>query len=189
MKRSSTRKSIRMAVTLLIGCTLLREALAFNTGASSSLFIRSDQVVARVRIGQAVLFNSKNDEDELESVETIRGQDNFDDLQPPPFNLRKESLLFDENATTRQDSNVRRLWLACQQNLPQIVHGTREGIDPEPLGALYNVMFVRIPAIVAGIVYCYNFCTGHPLIVDVGDGAFEMQPIIVVGVLYVLLLL
>jgi hypothetical protein len=180
-----------MALTLLLGCTLLREALAFNTGASLSQYLRSDQVVARVRIGQAILFNSKkNEEDERDSVETIRGQDerNLDDLQPPPFNLRKESLLFDENATTRQDSNVRRLWLACQQNLPQIVHGSREGIDPEPLGALYNVMFVRIPAIVAGIVYCYNFSTGHPLIVDLGDGAFEMHPIIVVGALYVLLL-
>lgn len=123
-----------------------------------------------------------------DETSTVRTRLLYHDLQPPAFNLRKESLLFDENATTRQNNNVRRLWLACRQHLPRVVHGAREGFEPEPLSALYNMITVRIPAIVAGLVYYYNLFVGHPLIVDFGDGAFEIHPVIVASVLYMLLL-
>lgn len=112
----------------------------------------------------------------------------YDDLQPPLYNLRKESLLFDENAATRKNNNAVKLWSFCKKNLPRVVHGAREGIGPEPIGALYNMLFVRLPAIAAGIVYAFNLSTGHPLIVDLGDGGFEMSPLVVGFVLYILLM-
>lgn len=204
-------------VLVLIGCTLQQQTVsAFFTGISSAhLYHNHRRSAARIRIGKQLLAaptsksNSTSDEDEaVVSVNDKSGtipkanEDettllllpqltiSYDDLRPPTFNLRKESLLFDENAATRQNNNVRRLWLACQKHLPHVVHGTRvddEKQQPEPLDAIYNMLFVRIPAIVAGLVYCYNLSTGHPLVVDLGDGAFEMNPVLVVAALYILL--
>jgi len=116
----------------------------------------------------------------------------YSDLQPPVFNLRRESLLFDENATTLQDNNVQRLWDACYRNLPYVVHGARperNGVT-DPLAALYNMIFVRLPVLGAGLIYAYNQASGHPLIVDlgiVGDGAFELSPLLVALLLWIIL--
>ena len=130
------------------------------------------------------LFQHKKED---EFVVSQNGDKDYD-LQPPYFNLRKESLLFDENAATHKNNNVRRLWESCQTNLPQIIHGARrDNTTIDPLGAIYNMIFVRIPIIVAGLFYLKNELTGYPLIVDFGDGAFEMPPLVVAGIVYVLL--
>jgi hypothetical protein len=201
MRRSMTRRlSLAMAnfaAALLLFLTVkLRGTFAFTGPASSRYLAARDSSAMAVMIRQTTpLFTSSKNEEEAPCEQEVKGggEDEASGpetslTKPTVFNLRKESLLFDENAATRQNNNVRRLWLACQKHLPRVVHGKREGIEPEPLGALYNMLCVRIPAIVAGMVYGFNVSTGHPLIVDLGDGAFEMHPIIVATVLYVLLL-
>jgi hypothetical protein len=135
----------------------------------------------------------------------------YEDLQPPAFNLRRESLLFDDRAATRKRNNVRRFWNFCTANLPGIVHGVRmnqntppasppaatKGIPsdtvetqqhvPEPIAAIYNMVLVRIPVLGAGLVYGFNLSTGHPLILDFGHVPFEVPPLIVAAVLYLIL--
>jgi hypothetical protein len=114
-------------------------------------------------------------------------------LWPPAFNLRKESILFGENPATQRDNNVSRLWRFCKQQLPDVVTGgayrttSNQTCDDNPIGGLYNMLLVRIPCITAGLVYSKNVIEGHPLIVDVGSGPFEMNPLIVFGVLYYIL--
>jgi len=117
------------------------------------------------------------------------------------FNLRKESLLFDDNATTRQDNNVQRFWNVCQSRLPYVVHGSSSSRSSknsntaiDPVAALYNMVFVRLPVIAAGVVYWYNLIiAGHPLIVDLGivvgdnNGALEVPPLLVGCVLWIIL--
>ena len=44
-----------------------------------------------------------------------------------------------------------------------------------------------IPTIGIGIVYIKNLVEGHPLIMDFGQGAFEMSPIAVFAVLALIL--
>jgi len=81
------------------------------------------------------------------------------------------------------------VWEWCRQNLPRVVTGARQPTtgDDNPVGALYNIVFVRIPAIGAAVVYCVNVLRGHPLVVNVGDGFFEMNPLAVFVVFYILL--
>jgi len=61
----------------------------------------------------------------------------------------------------------------------------------DPAAGLYNMIFVRLPVIVSGVVYVYNLSTGHPLIVDLGivgdDGAFELSPILVGTIFWIIL--
>ena len=134
--------------------------------------------------------------------------DDFSDLQPPVFNLRKESLLFDEHATTRRNNNVQRLWDFCVTNLPYVFHGCSttassssnddDNNEPkqkrtmDPMAALYNMMFVRFPVIATGCMYTYQWMTRqhNPLIVDlgiVGDGNWEVPPLVVGLVLWIIL--
>jgi hypothetical protein len=110
-------------------------------------------------------------------------------LWPPAFNLRRESILFGENPATQRDNNLSRLWRFCKQQLPYVVTGARtsQTCDDNPIGALYNMLLVRIPCITAGLVFSKNMIESHPLIVDVGSGPFEMNPLIVFGVLYFIL--
>jgi len=124
----------------------------------------------------------------LSSNEEIKKND-LDSLRPPAFNLRKESLLFDERSTTKKKNNVLRFWQFCKQRLPRLVHGARTATsaDDNPMAALYNMAFVRLPTILAGIIYTCNLANGHPLILDFGDGPLEMNPLLVAAVLYILL--
>ena len=111
------------------------------------------------------------------------------DLLPAPINIRKESILFGENPATMDNNNILRVWKALKQGLPFIVTGARTPTtaDDNPLGAIYNVIFVRVPVIVAGLMYGKNLTEGHPLIVDFGKGSFVMSPLVVLAVLFVIL--
>lgn len=161
-------------------------------------------------------------------------------IVPPIYNLRKESILFDANSSTRYNNNLVRIWEFCENNLPRIIHGSRRhnnktnsrcrftmnriveyfsspetdaniqdtvksennrnsdyddtptkssSASDEPIALLYNMIFVRIPIILTGIFYLYNLLyLSHPLICDIGYGSFEINPIIVLSVLYILLL-
>jgi hypothetical protein len=130
------------------------------------------------------------------------------DLQPPVYNLRKESILFDETSATLYKNNMARLWILCQHYFPRIVHGgprnnrssssSSTSLIPfendsghPPIAYLYNMFFVRIPIIMTGIFYLYQLYHGHPFVCDFGfygKGPFEVPPYIVLGILYVLLL-
>jgi hypothetical protein len=104
-----------------------------------------------------------------------------DSLRPPPFNLRKESILFDSNATTMANNNALRIWRFMRRRLPLWLTGTQS--DENPWGAIYNTLLVRFPTLMAGVCYGKNVIQGHPLIVDLGDGPFEVPPLVVVGIL------
>lgn len=134
-----------------------------------------------------VLFASEEDEEKFIRRKVASVDAN---LWPPPINLRKESILFGENPATQQNNNSLRLWRFFKQKLPYVITGvptSSTSCDDNPLGALYNMVFVRVPTISAGLVYSKNMIEGHPLIVDMGSGPFEMSPLIVFGVLFVIL--
>lgn len=91
------------------------------------------------------------------------------------------------------------LWRGATMALPGIVTGCRErGNDADAAaeevadgavaaGRLYNVLFVRVPTIVAGLIYARNLYEGHPLVVDVGGGPFEVPPPAVLATLWAIL--
>jgi hypothetical protein len=59
--------------------------------------------------------------------------------------------------------------------------------DENPVGALYNILFVRLPVIGMGLVYSKNLNDGHPFIIDYGDGPVEFPPLAVLLVLAIIL--
>ena len=112
-------------------------------------------------------------------------------LLPPTINLRKESILFGDNPATRNDSNSLRAWKATKKILPFVFTGARTPTtaDDNPIAGFYNMFFVRLPTIMAGIVYSKNALMGHPLVIDVGfgSGPTEVNPLIVAMALFVIL--
>lgn len=116
----------------------------------------------------------------------------LDDLTPPPINWARDSILFSENPATKRNNAAVEVWKMCRQYLPPIFTGTWPWRDVNiternPLGALYNMIVVRIPTIGIGMVYIKNLVEDHPLIMDFGQGAFEMSPIAVFAVLALIL--
>lgn len=116
----------------------------------------------------------------------------LDDLTPPPINWARDSILFSENPATKRNNAAVQVWKICRQYLPPVFTGTWPWRDSDiternPLGALYNMIVVRIPTIGIGIVYVKNLIEGHPLIMDFGQGAFEMSPLAVFAVLALIL--
>jgi hypothetical protein len=147
-----------------------------------------------------ILFLSSNNEE----VESQQGQNNNNTnnqkaaLKPPPINIRKESILFDDNAATAQNNNISKLWQILKMNLPYVFTGVNKNdtssalnssIDENPVGAIYNMVFVRFPSVLAGVVYTKNLIQGYPLYCDLGFGAgpFEIPPLFVYGVLLIIL--
>lgn len=72
--------------------------------------------------------NDDNNNDEMMIIYNRKKIDNYTipiDLQPPIYNLQKESLLFDDTSATLYNNNMVRFWILCQRYLPRIVHGKR----------------------------------------------------------------
>jgi hypothetical protein len=111
------------------------------------------------------------------------------ELQAAPINVRKQSLLFGERPSTVADNEILHLWRAAKARLPVILTGARrvDTADENPIGGLYNMMFVRLPTLLAGLVYDKNVLQGHPLVVDIGDGPFIVHPLVFGGILYAIL--
>jgi hypothetical protein len=132
------------------------------------------------------------------------------DLASPEINIRRESILFSPDATTREKNNALRVWNTVVTYCPYILTGTeankaddttneqaqaasiksssskRHDHHLNPMARMYNMLFVRIPTICAGIVYSKNLMEGHPLVVDIGfigNGPAEISPILVFIVL------
>mmetsp|Transcript_51976 Transcript_51976/g.62524 ORF Transcript_51976/g.62524 Transcript_51976/m.62524 type:complete len:193 (-) Transcript_51976:38-616(-) len=116
--------------------------------------------------------------------------DALDDLLPPAINFYRDSMLFSDNPNNNRRSNViLHFWRRTKSTFPRIVTGAwRESTGEEnPIGALYNMVFVRMPVLCALGVYLRNCSVGHPLVVDLGNGPFEISPLVVVGVLFLIL--
>ncbi|KAL3935093.1 MAG: hypothetical protein SGBAC_009318 [Bacillariaceae sp.] len=133
--------------------------------------------------------NNDNKDKDASTSELLSTQANYlDDLTPPPLNLKKESILFSPNPSTKLDNEVLDLWKNCKENLPAVITGawpwrSTRVADEDPMGGLYNIAFVRLPVIGVGIGYILSLIQGHPLVMDFGQGPFEMSPLIVLSVL------
>lgn len=104
-----------------------------------------------------------------------------DSLRPPLINLRRESILFGTNSATMANNNVLSTWQWIRRRFPVLLTGTRS--DENPGGALYNTFLVRLPTLVAGVIYGKNLVQGHGLIVDLGGGPLEVNPLVVFAIL------
>ncbi len=74
--------------------------------------------------------------------------------------------------------------------LPPIITGATDDTlgDAFPAEALYNLIFVRTPTIVVGILYFQRISEGgNPIFMDVGLGSFELSPILVLMAMWLIL--
>lgn len=143
-----------------------------------------------------LLYMSKSSDTggENEKNTSLQEQKSIDkNLVRPPINIRKESILFGDDPATAGNNNISRLWQTLKQNLPYVFTGVPKNevsaVDDNPIGAIYNMIFVRFPSVLASIVYTKNLIEGHPLYCDIGFGAgpFEIPPLFVYGVLLIIL--
>lgn len=158
---------------------MLLSLLSHTSRAFSPLGTVSSNTVAR--------WATKGDDEE---IFVLKNDDILDaGLSPPPINIRKESILFGENPATMDNNNALRLWKSLKGTLPFVFTGARQPdtADDNPIGGIYNVIFVRLPVILAGLIYGKNEIEGHPLVVDFGDGPFAMNPLVVLGILFFIL--
>ena len=126
--------------------------------------------------------------------QTIKNESVLEELTPPTINFGifrgSTSTLFDENPTTISNNGPLDLWKEAKATLPSILTGAwgEDSVgNDNPVGALYNILFVRLPAIGMLGVYLKNLYGGHPLVIDVGYGPFEVSPIVVLFVMVVIL--
>lgn len=140
-----------------------------------------------------------------ESFTPINAAGDLNEKPDPPFSFRRKSLLFSENdesvplsllspnVEAKSSTAFLSLWRGAKSTLPPLVTGAWESRgddfgDNNSGGSVYNLIFVRIPAIAAGLIYGKNLVMGHPLVMDFGHGPFEMNPLVVAGLLWILLL-
>ena len=117
--------------------------------------------------------------------------DELDELSPPSISFTKNSILFDDNAPTEKRNGALLLWQETKSVLPSFVTGARKkgDGDREPVEYLYNMVFVRFPVVLMGIVYVNNLLHGHGLYITMRNGEmpFEVPVIIVFAIIYVIL--
>ena len=120
--------------------------------------------------------------------ETVGGYE-LDDLKPPSVSFTRNSILFGENPPTQRHNGPLWLWRRAKSTLPPFVSGAwDEGKgDSKPAEHLYNLLFVRLPTVLMGILYIRNLSEGHPLVMNYGDGFFEVPSILVFCVFLVIL--
>ena len=113
----------------------------------------------------------------------------LDDLQPPSVSFTRNSVLFGENPPTQRNNGPLWLWRGAKSILPSFATGAwDEGKgDATPVEHLYNLLFVRMPTVLMGILYMRNLSMGHPLVMNYGDGFFEVPPLVVRCVFLVIL--
>lgn len=124
-----------------------------------------------------LLFALEDDNDEL------------DDLTPPSVSFTRNSVLFGENPPTQRSNGPLWLWQGAKKVFPPFVTGAWEESkgDKKPVEHLYNLLFVRMPVVLVGILYLRNLISGHPLIMNYGDGFFTVPPLVVLGVFMLIL--
>jgi len=146
--------------------------------------------------------NDNNDDDEVyyEVPQTITRSeaDYMDDLTPPPVNFARNSILFSDNPATKKNNSALSVWLFTRTYLPAVVSGAwpwkdLPRLDDRPIESLYNTVFVRLPlCAVAGTYVYHKLVDQQDLVMDFGFDPFAgpqpINPIIVVGVLFLILL-
>lgn len=131
-------------------------------------------------------------EDEEEEKSLSEADARLSDILPPSLSFSRNSVLFSEKPVTQRNNEVLTFWRGMKSMVPPVITGAWPWRDPfladeNPMGAFYNICFVRLPVIFMGLVYAKNLKEGHPLIMDYGDGPFEVSPLIVLGVLAIVL--
>jgi hypothetical protein len=88
------------------------------------------------------------------------------DLLPAPINFSRDSILFGRKPSTLKRNEALTLWKNIKTTFPKIVTGARTSTtaDENPIGGMYNMIFVRIPVILAALTYGKNLVENHPLI-------------------------
>jgi hypothetical protein len=129
---------------------------------------------------------------ESSSEESASEANYMDDLTPPTINLKRDSILFSENPSTKRNDAALDIWILFKDKLPAVFTGawpwrSTQVADGNPIGALYNIAFVRLPVIGVAAVYIQNLLQAHPLVMDIGQGAFEVSPFVVLSVLALIL--
>lgn len=123
--------------------------------------------------------------------DTVRSNVIDPHLRPPLVNLRKESILFGQSPATVANNNMLKAWKFFTTYFPYVITGvkpqTANDQTVSPIGGMYNIFFVRVPTILAGLLYLQNLALGYPLVMDLGYGSFEVNPFIVGSALYILL--
>lgn len=131
--------------------------------------------------------------DDPEAEETLSEADaRLSDILPPAVSFSRNSILFSERPVTQRNNEVLAFWRGVKSTVPPIVTGAWPWRDPfladeNPMGAFYNILFVRLPIIGMGLVYAKNLNDGHPFIIDYGDGPVEFPPLAVLLVLAIML--
>ena len=90
----------------------------------------------------------------------------------------------------RRDDIALEIWKQAKSALPPIITGDYTGQrgDNSPLAALYNMLFVRIPTIMAGLVYASKLNNSSwALVCDLGFGQFEVPPTLVALAMLIIL--
>ena len=113
----------------------------------------------------------------------------LDDLKPPSVSFTRNSVLFGENPPTQRNNGPLWLWRGVKSILPPFATGAwDEGKgDATPVEHLYNLLFVRMPTVLMGMFYMRNLSMGHPLVMNYGDGFFEVTPLVVLCVFLLIL--
>ena len=83
------------------------------------------------------------------------------------------------------------VWLAVKKVLPAVITGGWNSVggagDRNPGGALFNLVFIRIPAILAGCWYAKLLRDGGTWQVDFGAGLTVVSPVVVCAVIFLIL--
>ena len=168
-------------VHLNIGLLLsLSTALAFQGHTRVALYN------TRCHNQPSILFAS-------EDKDTSDGEDHksdLDELTPPSVSFSRNSMLFGDNPPSQLSNGPLKLWRGTKSILPPLVTGAWDDDtrgDKKPVEHLYNLAFVRAPTVLMGIVYIRNIILGHGLMMNVGDGFFEVPPVLVFAVIAVIL--
>ncbi|CAB9506034.1 expressed unknown protein [Seminavis robusta] len=114
------------------------------------------------------------------------------DILPPAVSFSRNSILFSEKPVTQRDNDVLAFWRGMKATVPPVITGAWPWRDPyladeNPMTAFYNILFVRLPVIAMALVYAKNLKEGHPLVMDYGDGPFEVSPIAVLVLVAIIL--
>jgi hypothetical protein len=168
------------AAFILLALSLARETLAFNPYWCSIGCRKKTKVQTNRRIRPAAM--QQDGEDCLD--------DELDELSPPSISFTRNSILFGKDPPTQKNNMPLMLWQETKSVLPKFVTGAwEEGKgDREPLEHLYNLIFVRIPVVLMGMLYVNNLVHGHPLYMNFGGGnTFEVPSVVVFGIIYVIL--
>ena len=174
--------SVTMGLTFtLLLCLLSSQALAFRSHRNALYATRYPRhALPRLYASDDGGYPAATDTDDKYEL---------DDLQPPSVSFTRNSVLFGENPPTQRNNGPLWLWRGAKSILPSFATGAwDEGKgDATPVEHLYNLLFVRMPTVLMGILYMRNLSMGHPLVMNYGDGFFEVPPLGVRCVFLVLL--